>query len=392
MWSNSHHAQAVTSFPAHGLMRPIKATISASALQHNLAVVRRCAPQARIWSVVKANAYGHGLFRLLPALTGPGGADGFALLEFDAAESLRDARVTQPVLMLEGFFSPAELETCSRLALTVVVHEAEQLHMLEAAPLASPVDVYFKLNTGMNRLGFGETAAVGAWKRLSATPNVRSITVMTHFAEADGTRGVAGQLAKLDEVLANMPGASPLPKSCANSAAILRYPESHADWVRPGIMQYGCTPFAEDQVSLNTHSAERLGLKPVMTLKSRIIAVQDLKPGERMGYGGIYTAERAMRIGVVAVGYADGYPRHAPGSNEKGTPILVDGVRTRTVGRVSMDMIFADITEIPNAGVGSEVTLWGEGLSADDVAFAAGTVSYELLCALAPRVPVDVVA
>ena len=372
--------------------RPIKATISASALQHNLSVVRRCAPRAKVWAVVKANAYGHGLFRLLPALAGPGGADGMALLELDAAEALRDARVTQPVLMLEGFFSPAELETCARLGLTAVVHEAEQLRMLEMARLPGPVDVYFKLNTGMNRLGFSEAAAPAALGRLAASGNVGNITVMTHFAEADGARGVTGQLAVLARMLDAMPGAQKLPKSCANSAAILRYPESHAEWVRPGIMQYGCTPFAEDEASLETHSAERLGLQPVMTLRSRIIAVQDLKPGERMGYGGIYTAERAMRIGVVAVGYADGYPRHAPGTNEKGTPILVEGLRTRTVGRVSMDMIFADITDLPAAGVGSEVTLWGDGLSADDVAFAAGTVSYELLCALAPRVPVDVVA
>jgi len=372
--------------------RPIKATISASALQHNLSVARRCAPRAKVWAVVKANAYGHGLFRLLPALAGPGGADGMALLELDAAEALRDARVTQPVLMLEGFFSPAELKTCARLGLTAVVHEAAQLRMLETARLPGPVDVYFKLNTGMNRLGFSEAAAPAALARLAASGNVGNITVMTHFAEADGARGVKGQLAVLARMLDAMPGAQTLPKSCANSAAILRYPESHADWVRPGIMQYGCTPFAEHEASLETHSAERLGLRPVMTLRSRIISVQDLKPGERMGYGGIYTAERAMRIGVVAVGYADGYPRHAPGTNEKGTPILVDGLRTRTVGRVSMDMIFADITDLPAAGVGSEVTLWGDGLSADDVAFAAGTVSYELLCALAPRVPVDVVA
>lgn len=370
-------------------MRPIRAMIRRSALQHNLRVVRRHSPDARIWAVVKANAYGHGLARLLGVLAAPGaGADGLALLEFDAAEWLRDARIDRPILMLEGFFSGGELASCARLGLTSVVHSEEQLAMLERASLPAPVNVHFKLNSGMNRLGFTSRQAASALRRLQASPNVGDITVMTHFADADGPRGVDGQLAEMAKVLAGIPGAQALPRSCANSAAILRYPVSHAQWVRPGIMLYGCTPFADEPAS----TADGFGLRPVMTLKSEVIAVQDVAPGGRIGYGGTYQAEAHTRIAIIAAGYADGYPRHAPGTNARGTPVLVGGQRTRTVGRVSMDMIYADITGLADVGVGSEVTLWGDGLSADEVAAAAGTVSYELLCALASRVPVDVVA
>jgi alanine racemase len=387
LWSNCGHVSiTLRVFQRHErfLMRPIRA-----ALQHNLAVVRRHAGRARTWAVVKADAYGHGLARLLTTLVAPlpAGTDGLALLEFDAAAWLRDARVGRPLLMLEGFFSSQELSACSRLQLTPVVHDEEQLRMIELASLATPIDVHFKLNTGMNRLGFASDAAPSAFRRLRASKNVRDITVMMHFADADGPTGIGGQMSRFASTLDAIPEAKDLPRSCANSAGILRYPESHAEWVRPGIMLYGCTPFADEM----ENKAEALGLQPVMTLASRIIAVQVLKPGERIGYGGTYTATQPMRIGVVAVGYADGYPRHAPGSNERGTPVLVCGKRTRTVGRVSMDMIYVDITALPEAGVGSDVTLWGDGLSADEVAGAAGTVSYELLCALAPRVPVDVI-
>lgn len=370
-------------------MRPTRAVIRASALQHNLAVARRHAGGARLWAVVKADAYGHGLARLLTTLVvpAPAGTDGLALLEFDAAAWLRDARFDRPILMLEGFFSSDELLACSRLQLTPVVHSEEQLRMIELAALSGPVDVQFKINTGMNRLGFAPAAAVAAFQRLRASRNVRHITLMMHFADADGPTGIAGQMASFAQALDAMPEARHLPRSFANSAGILRYPESHADWVRPGIMLYGCTPFADEP----SNNASSLGLQPVMMLTSRIIAVQALQAGERIGYGGTYTATGAMRIGVVAAGYADGYPRHAPGGNERGTPVLVGGQRTRTVGRVSMDMLYVDLTALPDAGVGSDVTLWGDGLSADEVASAAGTVSYELLCALAPRVPVDVI-
>lgn len=370
-------------------MRPIRAIIRTSALQHNLAVVRRHAGRSRTWAVVKADAYGHGLARLLTTLAAPvpSGTDGLALLEFDAAAWLRDARIDRPILMLEGFFSGDELVACSELRLNPVVHSEEQIRMIESARLSAPIDVHFKLNTGMNRLGFAPAAAVAAFQRLRGSGNVRNITLMMHFADADGPTGISSQMSAFSQTLESMPDARGLPCSCANSAGILRFPESHADWVRPGIMLYGCTPFADEP----DNGAASLGLQPVMTLASRIIAVQDLKAGERIGYGGIFTAGHAMRIGIVAVGYADGYPRHAPGGNERGTPVLVGGQRTRTVGRVSMDMIYVDLTDLPESGVGSDVILWGDGLSADEVAGAAGTVSYELLCALAPRVPVDVI-
>jgi alanine racemase len=208
--------------------------------------------------------------------------------------------------------------------------------------------------------------------RLATSANVASVGLLTHFADADGERGVAEQLARFTSAAEQLAGE----RSLANSAATLRHPATHAEWVRPGIAIYGCSPFADE-------SAEALGLAPVMTVSSALIATQTLAPGDRVGYGGTFTATEPMRIGVVAAGYADGYPRHAP----TGTPILVDGVRTRTVGRVSMDMITVDLSPVPQAGIGTPVTLWGDGLPCDEVAVAAGTVSYELLCALAARVP-----
>jgi alanine racemase len=248
------------------------------------------------------------------------------------------------------------------------VHDAEQLAMLEKAPAKARIPVYLKLNTGMNRLGFGEKGFKDALARLAG-----DITLMTHFADADGERGVKWQLERFQEMTAGLA----YPRSLANSAAILRYPEAHSEWVRPGIMLYGCSPFADT-------SAEKLGLKPVMTLSSELIAVRELKAGDSVGYGCTFTAQGPMRVGIVACGYADGYPRHAP----TGTPVLVCGKRTRTLGRIAMDMLIADLTGIPEAAIGSPATLWGEGLSADEVAASAGTVSYELLCALSARVPV----
>jgi alanine racemase len=350
--------------------RPIKATISKSALQHNLATVRRSAPRASVFAVIKANAYGHGAARVARALAD---TDGFALLELDTAVRLRDRGFGQRIALLEGVFEPAELDIVSEHDLTIVIHDEEQLRMLDSARAGVRFDVLLKINTGMNRLGFTPRAAAAALVRLEAHRAVGQLTLMTHFATADDAHGVAWQREVFDEVAAG----KSLPRSLANSAAILRYPETHADWVRPGIMLYGCTPFADV-------AADALGLKPAMTLASEIIAVQAVEAGECVGYGGAFEAAHAMRIGVIACGYADGYPRHAPA----GTPILVGGERTATIGRVSMDMLCADLTALPAAGVGTPVTLWGEGLSADEVAAAAGTVSYELLCALAARVPV----
>lgn len=354
--------------------RPIRATISAGALAHNLLAAKACAGASKVWAVAKANAYGHGLERAARAL---GAAEGFAVLDFEEAVRLRRAGVTRPILMLEGFFEPADLAAVDEHALTPVIHNAEQVKMLRAASLARGLDVYLKANSGMNRLGFGAGDLQAAYRSLREHARIRSITLMTHFADADGAGGVKMQLEAFTRQTQALEG----PRSLANSAALIRYPETRRDWVRPGIMLYGCSPFADA-------SAEALGLRPAMTLRSEIIAVQRLQPGERIGYGFGYEAPGEMGVGVVACGYADGYPRHAP----SGTPVLVNGKRSRIVGRVSMDMICVDIGADPQARVGTPVTLWGEGLSADEVAAAAGTLSYELLCALAPRVPVREVA
>ncbi len=349
-------------------MRPVRARIDSAALRHNLEVAKRRALRSRTWAVVKANAYGHGLARAAGALTG---ADGLALIELEAALELRRAGERRPILLLQGFYSPRELEPIADHGLAVVVHDMEQVAMLEKVRPPKKLAVYAKLNTGMNRLGFAEKDFGGALERLRAL--AAEITLMTHFADADGKRGVKWQLERFNAATAG----AKFPRSLANSAAILRYPDAHADWVRPGIMLYGCSPFPDE-------SAAKLGLKPAMTLSSELIAVRSLSVGDSVGYGCTFIADSAMRIGIVACGYADGYPRHAP----TGTPILVCGKRARTVGRVAMDMLFADLAGIPQAAVGSPVTLWGEGLSADEVAASAGTVSYELLCALSPRVPV----
>ncbi|HEY6241463.1 MAG TPA: alanine racemase [Burkholderiales bacterium] len=349
-------------------MRPIRARIDSAALRHNLSVVKRRAPHSRIWAVVKANAYGHGLARAAQALAA---ADGLALIELEAALAMRRAGERRPILLLQGFYSARELDSIAEHGLAVVVHDPEQLAVLEKARLPGKIAVYAKLNTGMNRLGFPGNGFRDALARLRRCAS--EITLMTHFADADGKRGVRWQLERFDAVTAGAKHA----RSLANSAAILRYPDTHADWVRPGIMLYGCSPFPEE-------SADNLGLRPVMTLSSELIALRELQAGDSVGYGCTFTADGPMRIGIVACGYADGYPRHAP----TGTPILVCGKRTRTVGRVAMDMLFADLTGIPEGAIGSPVTLWGEGLSADEVAASAGTVSYELLCALSPRVPV----
>lgn len=352
--------------------RPIRARIAPSALLHNYRRAQQQAPQAKAWAVIKADAYGHGQWRAVQTLREE--ADGFALLEADNAIALREAGVKQPILLLEGIFSARDARAVAEYDLTSVIHCAEQLKMLTlTVNLEKRLKIYLKLNTGMNRLGFTAAELPSVLETLRQVPQI-DVTLMTHFADADGERGVAWQMNRFKALIGDWRG----PVSLANSAAILRHPAAQADWVRPGIMLYGASPFADQ-------SAEALDLQPVMTLHSAIIGVQTLAVGDRVGYGGTYCAEQPMRIGIVACGYADGYPRHAP----SGTPIVVMGRRTKTVGRVSMDMLACDISDIPEADIGAPVTLWGEGLPADEVATAAGTIAYELFCALAPRVPVE---
>ncbi len=350
--------------------RPILAQIDQNALENNLHVARR-ATKARIMAVIKANGYGHGLLRVAEALEG---ADGFALLDIQEAVRLREAGYRQTILLLEGFFDANDLALVAEYDLTCVVHSNWQIALLDAYPKRGALDVWLKVNTGMHRLGFASEQVATAMAALHRHAAVREITLMSHFAHADEARGVSGQLALFNDIAAEHRVA----RSCANSAALLRYPATHYDWVRPGIMLYGASPFAGV-------SAQSLGLKPVMTLHSRIIATQDLRAGDEIGYGALFRAEHAMRIGIVACGYADGYPRHAT----TGTPILVDGQKTQLLGRVSMDMLYVDLSILPQAGIGAEVTLWGEGMPIEQVAAAAGTISYELMCALTARVPVQ---
>ncbi len=358
--------------------RPIRARIDLAALRHNYLLAKERAGGARAWAVVKADAYGHGVLRAARAFGDI--ADGFALLDIPDAIALRDAGIRQPILLLEGFFETADLALCAEYGLTPAIHRVEQLEMLRAAALPVRLPIYLKLNTGMNRLGITAAQLPAVRRELAVNKAVGAVTLITHFAEADGERGIAWQLDNFARMRADWPEAAAYPHSMANSAAILRHPQTargENTWARPGIMLYGGTPFADE-------SAASLGLRPAMTLTSHIIGVQEIAPGERVGYGGMFEARRPTRVGTVACGYADGYPRHAP----DGTPIVVDGQRTRTIGRVSMDMLACDLSDLPQAGVGSTVTLWGDGLPADEVAAAAGTISYELFCALARRVPV----
>lgn len=353
--------------------RPLVARISISAMRHNLEVARRCAPVARAWAVVKADAYGHGIGR---AMRGFADADGLALIELERAVWLRESGWTSPILLLEGFFAPSDIETVALHQFNVTVHCEEQLAMLESARLSSPIDVHLKLNSGMNRLGFRPAAFSAAHARLRRLPFIRRITLMTHFANADEPDNpgmpLEQQLRTFHDAAAGLDG----DRSLANSAAVLLHGGTGSDWIRPGIMLYGATP--------GTRVAAEFGLQPVMTLSSELIGIQHVTAGEAVGYGSRFIASRDMTLGVVACGYADGYPRHAP----DGTPVLVNGQRTGVVGRVSMDMLSVDITHIPSACVGSTVTLWGHDLPIDEVANAAGTIGYELMCALAPRVPV----
>jgi alanine racemase len=362
--------------------RPIEAIIHTEALAHNLRRARAAAPDAKVWAIVKANAYGHGIER---AYAGLQGADGFALLDLNEAERIRALGWRGPILLLEGCFDARDLELCSRLNLWHTVHCEAQIDLLAAHKTHTAHQVFLKMNSGMNRLGFRPAAYSHAWRRLSGLTQVDSIALMTHLSDADGPRGITHQLEAFNEATRDLPGE----RSLANSAATLRFGNAsevvRADWVRPGIMVYGSSPdFPERTIA-------DWDLRPTMSLRAQIIGTQDLKAGESVGYGSRFVAEADMRIGVIACGYADGYPRLAP----DGTPVLIGNVRSRLVGRVSMDMITVDLTPAPDAKPGSVVTLWGASatgavLPIDEIARAAGTVGYELMCALAQRVPTRV--
>ncbi len=360
--------------------RPILATIHLSAFQNNLSVAHRAAPDAKVWAVVKANAYGHGIERVFDGLRG---VDGFALLDLQEAQRVRALGWRGPILLLEGVFELRDLELCSRLDLWHTVHCDAQIDMLAAHKTNVPQRVFLKMNSGMNRLGFTPERYRSAWTRLNALPQVDEISLVTHFSDADGPKGIAAQMVAFANGTRDLPGE----RSLSNSAATLRHADAvvASDWIRPGIAMYGSAP------DFPQHTAAHWGLQPTMTLAAKIIAIQQLAAGDSVGYGSSFVADAPTRIAIVACGYADGYPRICP----TGTPVLIDGVRSRTLGRVSMDMLAVDLGPVPEAGEGSWVTLWGQAangavLSIDEVAHSAQTVGYELMCGLAARVPVQV--
>ncbi len=353
------------------MTRPTRALIDAQALRHNLNRARQAAPNSKIMAVVKANAYGHGLVRVPRILAE---ANAFAVASFDEGVALRNAGVAHPVCLLEGFFDTAELAMLSHYRFMPVIHHESQLLEVERYQQKSALDVWLKVDTGMHRIGFAPEVATQVRKRLEGCASVQRIRVLSHFANADDTADptTQGQIDRFKALAYDWN----LEYSLANSAGVLAWPQSHLNWVRPGIMLYGASP-------LLGKSAAELGLRPAMTFASRLIAVNRQRKGERIGYGGEWACPEDMPVGVVAVGYGDGYPRHAP----SGTPVLVNGKRVSLIGRVSMDMITVDLRDQSDAKVGDPVVLWGEGLSVDEVAQQAGTIGYELLAALPQRVP-----
>jgi alanine racemase len=342
-------------------MRPARALIDFDALRHNYRLARDL-HGGKALAVIKANAYGHGAIACARALANE--ADGFAVAFLEEALQLREAGVAQPILVLEGLFDAAELEAVIRHDLWIVVHHDAQLRMIEQAPLATPLNVWLKINSGMNRAGFMPQDARTAWQRLNDSGKVGAITLMTHFARADEPDVITTteQIQAFEAAIGDLPA----PRSLANSAGILGWPDARRDWGRAGIMLYGADPMPGDGN----------GLRAVMTLESAVMAVREISAGTPLGYGGRFRAERDTRVGLVAMGYADGYPRTVP----NGTPVAVDGIRTRLIGRVSMDMLTVDLTDLPSAGLGSRVELWGNNIPVNRIAEAAGTISYELLC------------
>jgi alanine racemase len=363
--------------PAAAMSAGPRAYIDLAALRHNLAVVRARAPASRVWAVIKADAYGHGAAQAAAALAS---ADGFALARVDEALALRRLGVHKPLLVMEGFADGDELSAAVGAGLTLALHDAWQIALLEErigrlSP-SPPLRLWLKVDTGMGRLGIQPDAAAAAADRLRAlAPSVELTGLMSHLANADDPdHGLTAVQCATARALA---AALTLPLSIGNSAGILAHAAARTDWVRPGIMLYGGSPML-------AQTAAELGLRPVMTLTSRLIAVRRLQAGAAVGYGSTYVCPEAMPVGVVAIGYGDGYPRHAPG----GTPVLIRGRRVPLIGRVSMDMISVDLRGVPEAAAGDAVTLWGEGLPVEEIAGLVGTINYELLCRLSRRVRV----
>ncbi|MFM5078630.1 alanine racemase [Aeromonas caviae] len=353
------------------MMNTVTASIDLDALQHNFTVVRRHAPHSKIIAVLKANAYGHGLLQVAHALAQ---ADAYAVARVEEALVLRANAITKPILVLGGFFSAEALPLLAKHELQTTLHTWEQLALLEQASLPAPIKVWLKLDTGMNRLGLRTLELPAFIERLSHCRNVvQPFHLMTHFSQSDeqDTQATRLQIEEFNRLSAHLPGE----RTMANSAGILAWPASRSDWIRPGLMLYGASPFTGQLAA--DHD-----LRPVMNLKSQLIATRACQQGEAVGYGGHWVADRNTTLGVVAAGYGDGYPRMAP----EGTPMLINGRRVPIVGRVSMDMITVDLGPAASDKVGDEVTLWGEGLPVEQVAEKIGTIPYELLTRLTSRV------
>jgi len=353
-------------------MRPARALINPDALRHNFARVRSYAPHSRIMAIVKADGYGHGLEWTARTLAE---ADAFGVASIEDGIRLRATGIQMPVVLLEGFFHPDELPALVEYRLDTVVHHESQLWDLEhVRKLDQPIDVWVKVDTGMHRIGFSPDILPEVTRRLKICMAAGRLRVLSHFPTADNhfDAQTPHQIRLFEDLTQNLNAE----RSLANSAGIVHWPSSHLEWVRPGIMLYGSSPMIGK-------SASELDLKPVMTLTSELIAVNARRKGEAIGYGGDYICPEDMPVGVIAIGYGDGYPRHAPA----GTPVLLQGVRLPLVGRVSMDMITVDLRDLPDAKVGDRVTLWGEGLPIEEIAQLSGTISYELLCCVTARVP-----
>lgn len=353
------------------MTRAAEAQIDLRALQHNLQRVREVSPSSQVIAVIKANGYGHGMLRIARALSS---VDGFAVASIDEALFLRGADIEKPIILLEGFFDADELEAILKYRLSVVIHNESQLRILESARLDRAIEVYLKIDTGMHRLGFSPDNAVDVYQRLRSCAQVKQpVCLMTHLANADdrSDRKTQTQIELFSTSVSGIEGN----RSIANSAGILGWPQSHADIVRPGIMLYGVSPFIDTM-------AEQEGLKPVMTLSSRLITINHCKQGDTVGYGGEWICPEDMPIGVVSIGYGDGYPRSAV----SGTPVLINGQRAPLIGRVSMDMICVDLRGLPQATIGDSVVLWGQGLPVEEIARCASTIPYDLLCAVTRRV------
>jgi alanine racemase len=355
------------------MSRPARARIDLQALQHNFSLVQQAASDTQVMAIIKANAYGHGLVSIAQALPA---AAAFGVSCLDEAIALREAGFERRIVLLEGLFAAEDVGLIGGYRLDVVIHHASQLQWLEQRPLLRPLDVWLKIDTGMHRLGFDPDRVTDIVSRLQRIPQVAAVRYMTHFSCADELDNpcTRRQIDAFNTAVAAVEGE----RTLANSAGILGWPAARGDWVRPGIMLYGSSP-------LRGRTAQSLGLRPVMTLSTKLIAINARKQGDAIGYGADWHCPADMRIGVAAIGYGDGYPRHA----RNGTPLRVNGRETSLVGRVSMDMISVDLDAVPDAQVGDEVILWGEGLPVDEVAEASTTIAYELLCGVGSRVQFD---